>query len=107
VISVGKFHLGTPGRTFCRTANRVLSAKFPELNFEASYFIGNTEITKGGKVKLLKHGVTAESVIRVELAESCKDRVLAKLNNDFQVPEAEDEVPKPKFASVKDLVTVS
>jgi hypothetical protein len=107
VINVGKFHLGTSGRVFCQTANRELSANFPELNFEAIYFIGETEITRGSKVKLSKHNVTVETVIRVVLADGCKDQVLAMLNDDFQAAETEAELPKANVATLDELIEVS
>jgi hypothetical protein len=103
VIEIGDFHLGTAGSTFCRTANRELSAKFPELNFEADYFNGDAKKKiPSSNVHISDRGVTAESTIRVKLAKNCKDQVLAALEDGFQA-----ELPEAKFASVKELVEVS
>jgi hypothetical protein len=103
MINIGKFHSKTSGQTFIETVNRELGRKFPGVNFKADYFVGDAEKKIGvSNVYISKRGVTSESVIRVELADGCRDQVLAMLEDSFQA-----ELEKPKFASVKELIAVS
>jgi hypothetical protein len=88
---------------FQLTVNRELSAKFPGIRFNATYSVGETEISNTKTlISSRKFKITADTVISVKLADDCSDQVLAKLKDGFPA-----ESQKPNFETVKDLIAVS